>query len=101
MVRSKDQVEWELAGILRRIASGSVRPRVGLAELVAAHRRLPESNTARFVGEEYGIAELIGYYWGYDDLEVSFAGQFGTRALAALDVEVVRLAQQWLDERGA
>ena len=106
MVRSKDQVEWELAGILRRIASGSVRPRVGLAELVAAHRRLPEPDTARFVGEEYGIAELIGYYWGYDDLEerpaeVSFAGQFGTRALAALDVEVVRLAQQWLDERGA
>lgn len=106
MVRSREQVEWVLAGILRRIANGSVRPRVGLGELVAAHLALPEPETARFVGEEYGIAELIGCHWGYDDLEerpaeVSVAGQFGTKAIAALDAEVIRLAQSWLDERGA
>lgn len=106
MVRSRDQIEWELAGILRRIATGSVRPRVGLAELVAAHRVLPEPDTARFVGEAYGIAELIGCYWGYDDLEerpaaVSVDGQFWHKAITALDAEVIRLAQLWLNERGA
>jgi hypothetical protein len=107
MVRSKEQVEWEFAGILRRIAAGSVRPRAGLGELVAAHVGLPEPpGAARFVGEEYGIAELIGCYWGYDDLEerpteVSVARQFGARAIEALDAEVVRLAQSWLDERYA
>jgi hypothetical protein len=106
MARSKEQVEWELAGILRRIANRSAGPRVGLGELVAAHRKLPEPGGGGFVGEEYGIAELIGCYWGYDDLEerpteVSVAGQFGAKAIAALDAEVIRLAQQWLDERGA
>jgi hypothetical protein len=106
MARSKEQVERELAGILRKIANGWVGPRVGLGELVAAHRGLPEPEGARFVGEEYGIAELIGCYWGYDDLEerpteVSVAGHFGASAIAALDTEVVRLAQAWIDERGA
>jgi hypothetical protein len=106
MERSKEQVEWEFAGILRRIAVGSVRPRTGLGELVAAHLRLPEPEAVRFVGEEYGIAELIGCYWGYDDLEerpgeVSVAGLYGAKAMAALDAEVIRLAQSWLDERGA
>jgi hypothetical protein len=106
VLRSKEQVEWELAGILRRVASGSVLPRVGLGELVRAHLRLPEPTTGRFVGEEYGIAELIGCYWGYDDLEerpteVSVGGHFGAPAIAALDAEVVRLARAWLDERGA
>jgi hypothetical protein len=104
MVRSKEQVEWEFTGILRRVATGLVAPRVGLRQLVSTHIGLPEPEGARYVGEEYGIAELIGCYWGYDDLEerpseVSVAGQYGAKAFAALDAEVVRLARLWLAER--
>ena len=104
---SKDEtVERELAGILRRIASGSVPPRDGLGELVELHLGQPQPDGVRYVGEEYGIAELIGIYWGYDDLEerpaeVSVAGLHGHKAMVALDAEVVRLARAWLEELGA
>ena len=104
---TKDEaVEREFAGILQRIASGFVAPRAGLAELVDLHLRQPDPEGVRYVGEEYGVAQLIGYFYGYDDLEerpaeVSFAGLHGRQAMAALDAEVVRLALAWLAERGA
>jgi hypothetical protein len=106
MSRTRAQVEWELAGILRGIVTGTVRPRDGLRELVAAHHTLPQSETERFVGAEYGIAEFIGIYYGYDDLEerpheVSFEGKYGPQAFPFLDAEVVRLARVWIDELGA
>jgi hypothetical protein len=105
-VPSRAQIEWSLAGILRRIANGTIQPRAGLRELLATYRGAPESSDAKFVGEEYGIALLIGYFSGYDDLEerpaeVSFDGLYGARAFGALDAEVVRLAGAWLAERGA
>lgn len=103
----KDEaVEREFTGILQRIATGIVAPRPGLAELVALHLRQPEPEGMRYVGEEYGIARFIGSFYDYDDLEerpteVSFAGLHGRQAMAALDAEVIRLAQAWLVERGA
>ena len=59
-----------------------------------------------YVGEEYGVAQLIGYFYGYDDLEerpaeVSFDGRYGAEAIASLDAEVIRLAKAWLTSRGA
>ena len=103
---SKEQVEWAMGGALRRIVSGAAWPRAGLRELVAIYHASPTDDNARFVGEEYGIAQLIGYFYDYDDLEehptvVSFHGQYGARAMVALDAEVVRLAKAWLDARGA
>ncbi len=105
-VPSKAQVEWTLGGILRRIATGALHPRAGLGELIAAYHAAPWSDAKRFVGEEYGIALLVSYFYSYDDLEerpaeVSFEGQYGLRAKELLDAEVVRLATVWLQERGA
>jgi hypothetical protein len=105
-VPSRAQIEWSLAGIIRRIATGAVQPRVGLSELVTTYHGSPDLDDGGFVGQEYGIAQLIGYFYGYDDLEerpaeVSFEGHSGARAIAALDVEIVRLARAWLAERGA
>jgi hypothetical protein len=100
------EIERALAGAIRRIATGEVEPRRGLGEVVTTYYRSPEPAAARYVGEEYGIAQLIGYYYGYDDLEerpaeVSFEGRSGASAVAALDAEVVRLAQAWIAARGA
>ena len=77
---SQAQVEWSLRGILRRIAAGTVKPRPGLGELVAVYHSAPQSETNRYVGEEYGIEQLYGFFYSYDDLEerpseVSFEGQ--------------------------
>jgi len=101
---SKEQVEWAMSGALRRIVSGAARPRAGLRDLVAIYHSAPTADDAQFVGEEYEIAQLIGYFYDYDDLEehpteVSFKGQYGARGMAALDTEVVRLAKAWLDAR--
>ena len=102
---SRAQIEWTIAGILRRIVSGATLPRSGLRELVAVHHSAPEAQNTRFVGDEFGIAQLIGYCYGYDDLEerpaeVSFEGRFGAQARMALNDEVVRLASVWLAARG-
>ena len=103
---SKAQVEWILSGVLSRIARGVVSPRAGLRELVATYQAAPQADGARFVGDEYAIAQLVGYFYGYDDLEerpseVSFDGRYGREAVTNLDAEVVRLAREWLDARGA
>jgi hypothetical protein len=101
---SKAQVEWTLLGVLRRIAKGTVQPRVGLGEVVAAYHGWVGADNAGFVGEEFDIAQLIGYFYGYDDLEerpgqVSFDGQYGGQGIASLDAAVVQRAQAWLDSR--
>ena len=72
-------------------------------ELLRAH---PYNESREYVGDSHGIQQLIGYFWGYDDLEerpreVSFDGRYGADAFQALDQEVVRLAHQWLGEHGA
>jgi hypothetical protein len=100
-----DPVVATLANILRRITVGELTPRSGLGELISANHAAPDSDR-RYVGEEYGIAQLIGYFYAYDDLEerpseVSFDGIFGAEAFSALDTEVIRLANDWLRARGA
>ena len=93
-----------IAAILSRIVDGRVAPRAGLRELVDVWLSAPHLDHLRYVGEEYDIAQLYGYYWDYDDLEewpheVSFAGLHGRAAIAALDADVIRLASEWLRER--
>lgn len=94
----------QFAAILSRIARGLVPPRAGLGELVASYQAAPQEEAPRYVGDEYGIALLYGYFYAYDDLEerpleVSFAGEYGSAAFQALDREVVRLAGDWVRAR--
>lgn len=54
-----------------------------------------------FVGDSRGLSQLIGAYWGYDDLrgrpdEVSFNGKYGVEAIACLDESVREEARGWL-----
>jgi hypothetical protein len=103
---SRAQVEWVLSSVLRRIAKGAVSPRAGLRELVDAYHAAPQADSTRFVGDEYGIAQLVGYFYGYDDIEerpseVTFDDRSGREAVTALDAEVVRLAREWLNARRA
>jgi len=90
-----------------RIAAGDVAPRDGLRVVLDLYNRADLYNKSReYVGDSHGIQQLIGYFWGYDDLderprEVSFDGRYGADAFQALDQEVVRLAHQWLGEHGA
>ncbi|HEY3043003.1 MAG TPA: hypothetical protein VGJ39_03210 [Vicinamibacterales bacterium] len=90
-----------------RIACREVAPRDGLRVVVDFYNRAHLYNKSRdYVGDSHGIQQLIGYYWGYGDLEerareVSFDGRYGADAFEALDQEVVRLAHQWLGQHGA
>ena len=84
-------------------AAGNVAPREGLYRVVReCYDHHPSSQTRGGVcGEELGIQKLVGYFYGYDDLEerpdeVSFREKFGAEAMLLVDEEVIREAKGWL-----
>lgn len=94
----------QLAAILSRIASGDLTPRVGLASVVSIYHAAPQIETGSYVGAEYDIAQLIGYYYAYDDFEerpndVSFDGKSGPAGAFPLNQEIRRLAGEWVRAR--
>ena len=104
-----DAVRIAAAGALSGIVSGKTEPHAGLRELRAIYERVwplekPDPSVpeqAKTLGGEFGFSELLGAYYGYDDLlerptEVSFQGKFGAEALEALDGFVVAKASEWL-----
>jgi hypothetical protein len=99
---TEDATKRAIAAALTRLTTGVVSPRQGLREMVAAYLAGSHSKIGqKYVGSRYGIDQLYGYAFGYDDLEerpseVSFEGLFGAEAVRALDAEVMRLATAWL-----
>ena len=101
---SKDEaIKSLLKYHLTAIANRQVAPREGLQQLmkdVYYGARTFELDSG-VVGDSYGLEHLIGYYYGYEDLderptEVSFRGKYGKPAKKAVDQEVIRLAAEWL-----
>ncbi|MDB6124775.1 MAG: hypothetical protein JWQ71_3768 [Pedosphaera sp.] len=61
--------------------------------------------TRKYFGDSRDLEQLIGAYWGYDDLqdrprEVSFEGRHGAEAIALYDEHVRELARDWLQRHG-
>jgi hypothetical protein len=78
---SREDAVWILLRHhIGRIASRDVSPREGLRFVVDVYYLTDLYDKSReYVGDSHGIQQLIGYFWGYDDLEerpreVSFDG---------------------------
>ncbi len=92
---------------LSQIAGGEVSPRAG-TEAIIAEVYMPRDNTQsdeEYAGESLGIAQLLGNYWSFDELEarpdeVSVDGLFGAAALDALEAHMRADAEKWLAIHG-
>lgn len=101
---SREDAAWRLLRHhIGSIASRTVRPREGLSRIVneVYFPACLYEQSCNYTGDSHGIEHLYGTYWAYDDLEertteVSFEGKYGTKAIEALDADVVRLAKDWL-----
>ena len=91
-----------IADRLWLIVEREVPPREGLAALMHDLRDRLWREPGGCAGDALGIAELVGWHYGYDDLEnplseATVQGLRGPAALALVDKEVARLAQAWLN----
>jgi len=104
-----DAVSIAAAGALSDIVDGRVEPQEGLRELRVIYDKVwplekPDASVpeqGEMLGGEFGFSDLLGAYYGYDDLrerptEVSFEDKFGAEALEALDRFVVAKSGEWL-----
>lgn len=98
-----DKAVWLLIDhYTARIADGIIDPIEGLKRLIADiywdydfHSR-----TREFLGDSHGIENLIGLYWGYDDMmdgvgEMFYNGKTGFEGLKELKQEIVSEARRW------
>ncbi len=101
---SKDECCWSIARhYIHQIATKIMPPRKGLEELVRVYYGCNlNDRDAWYVGDYCDIHQLIGSFYGYDDLlerskEVSYDGLYGEAAIAALDARVVAECVSWLE----
>jgi len=105
-----DAIPIAVAGALSDIVTGKVEPHAGLRELRVIYGKVwpletPDPSVpeqAEMLGGEFGLSDLLGAYYGYDDIrerptEVSFEDKFGAEALEALDQFVVAKSKEWLE----
>lgn len=55
----------------------------------------------KYVGDGYGLQEIISMYYAYDDIEespetVSYDNKFGLDAMAAIDNDIRGFSEKWL-----
>jgi hypothetical protein len=101
-------IDTVVAAQLSDIVNGSIAPYAGLERLMNDVVR-PHVNqesaaaSGQYVGESRGLQNLIGAYWGYDELrerpsEISVDGKYGDDAIAALNAHVIEFARDWLHD---
>jgi hypothetical protein len=103
---SKEDAVWVLLRhYIGRIAQGMALPRVEFRRVLQGVYYPAElyQKSAKHVGDSHGLDQMIGCFYGYDDLEacpteISFAGKYGDDAVLALDDEFVRQAKSWLEK---
>jgi hypothetical protein len=88
---------------LARIAKLEVPPQAGM-RLVLNEVYFPAdlySQSCGTLGDSHGLADLLGYFYGLDDIaerpsEVSCDGLYGASAVVAVEGHLVRLARDWV-----
>jgi len=104
----KDRAVWLiLHHHIGQIAAGTVAPYGGLKCIIndVYWDYDFQGQTKEFLGDSHGIQQLVGLYWGRDDLldrptEVSCNGKYGEEALREHDQEVRKAAKVWMEEFG-
>lgn len=108
-IPNSEQAVWDLIAYhALAIAEGKIDPLKGLNSMIRdVYWNYDFSNSTReYLGDSHGIEQLIGYYWGYEDLverptEVSGNGQYGDDAIVELKKEIKREALQWTELYGS
>jgi hypothetical protein len=104
----RDTATWHLVRQhIGKIACGETPPREGVAALVREVEQNSRSTlrSIRYVGDSHDLQDLIGAYYGLDDLgdrpnEVSYEGKYGQEAIQALQHHMVDLAREWIAKHG-
>ena len=100
----RDALWRVVASHVHRIADARNDARVELAALIEAIYHQPELRTpsTKFVGDAFGIEQLIGNHWGFDELAtgpeyLSCGGFHGAAAIEHLERLTRVEARRWLD----
>jgi hypothetical protein len=104
----RDTATWHvIRHHVGRIARGETPPRTGIAAVIREVEQNPKSTLRciRWVGDSHDLQNLIGAYYGFDDLEarpdeVSCEGKYGREAVEALENHMIGLARKWIAEHG-
>ena len=102
---SQEECCWKvLTHYINQIANKEVKPLTGLKGVMEVYRVCQLYERSKdYVGDSHGIHELIGAYWGYDEIferpqEVTYENLSGEKAVLALDAEVIEMSRVWLRE---
>lgn len=103
---SREECCWEaLRHYIKQIANKEVKPLTGLGGVMEVYMGCLQlfEHSKHYVGDSHDIHELIGAYWGYDDLferpqEITYNELAGEEAVLALDVDVVESCRAWLSK---
>ena len=103
-VPSQEDGVWQIIAYhLSRIASGQVDPLSELEILISEvywdydfH-----SVTTKYIGDSHGIEQLVGFYWGYDDMQdrledLSCNGKHGEAGVREMKKEIVKCSEEWM-----
>jgi len=91
---------------MTRIANGTVEPAAGVREMLReVDWELLGGSVGQFLGEPYEVQQMIGLYYGIDDLldrphEVSLDGVYGEAAIPLVEGYMRAEAVEWLDRNG-
>lgn len=87
---------------ISQIASRVVEPRLGLRSIARIYYSAKlHDRSQHYVGDSHGLEHLLGSFYLYDDIEqCSLEDKNGPETHRALDEDVVRQANDWLQARG-
>ncbi|MEM6293159.1 MAG: hypothetical protein AAGA54_17925 [Myxococcota bacterium] len=75
--------------LARDVVDGAIAARDGAGQIVALEREVgDETPTGPYAGSGFGIAELLGLYYAFDDIE-SLQGARKARHVAEIETEIV------------
>jgi hypothetical protein len=105
-IPTKEKAVWQLITYhVARISSGQDEPLVGLQNLISDVYWDYDFGacTKEVLGDSHGIEQLVGLYWGYDDImerpqEVSLNGKYGDEAISETKKQIVKAAEAWIEK---
>lgn len=103
-IPDRDTAVWQLIrDHVSKIVDGSTSPFEGLKHLIAdVYRNFDfHTPTKKYLGDSHGIEQLIGLYWGHDDMverpkEVSCNGKYGVEGFRELEKEILKSSMDWM-----
>jgi len=105
-VPNKDEAVWQIIEHhIENILNGVSDPLESLCSLIKDVYWDYDFHTPtkEYLGDSHAIQDLIGLYWGYDDMkerpnEISCNNKFGVEGIAELKKEILISAKEWKEK---